>query len=313
MIKGKAGIAGIFGCPGGDKEVFGYIRTVPAELRMREYECYRACYCGLCRSMGKCTGACSRLTLSYDFVFLAAVRMWLAQEPVTTRRFRCALHPLKRRTAVTDSAQLDYCADASVLLSYHKCLDDRADERGFRRFRAGIAMLALRGGYRRARARHPALDSAIRQSLAQLSEYEKRPDAHSADEPAGLFGNLMAAVFSEGLEGACARIAADLGRGIGKWIYLVDAADDFDGDIRKHRFNPYRGVFGNSLTAENRQAIRLSLTEILQDTELAYDLFDSPACPELREIVSNILYLGMPRTADRILFPQHDNQKGART
>ena len=280
--------------------MFGYIRPVPAELRMREYECYRACYCGLCRSMGRCTGICSRMTLSYDFVFLAAVRMWLAGEKPKTRRFRCTVHPLKRRLAVVDSAQLDYCADASVLLSYHKCRDDLHDERGFRWLRARLAMAVLRGGYKRARIRHPALDLAILQSLARLSDYEKKPDTHSADEPAGMFGDLMAAVFSEGFDGSRARIAADFGRGIGKWIYLIDAADDFADDIKKRRYNPYRGLFGNTLTDENRQAIRLSLTEILQDAELAFNLFDPPPCPEIREIVSNILYLGMPQTAVRV-------------
>ena len=138
--------------------MFGYVRTVPSELRLREYECYRAYYCGLCRSMGKCTGACSRLTLSYDFVFLAACRAWLCGEKPETKRFRCALHPLRRRLTVTGSEQLDYCADASVLLSYHKCLDDLGDERGFRRLRAGLAKFALHGGYKKAKRRLPAPD-----------------------------------------------------------------------------------------------------------------------------------------------------------
>lgn len=283
--------------------MFGYIRTVPAELRMREYECYRAYYCGLCRSMGKCTGICSRLTLSYDFVFLAVVRAWLTGEAPKTKRFRCAVHPFRRKLAVIGSEALDYCADASVLLSWQKCRDDLADERGPRKWRARLVMLALRGGYRKAKKRHPALDSAIQDALAQLSAYEKQPDTHSADTPAQLFGEVMAAVFSEGLSGAPARLAATFGRGIGKWIYLVDAADDFDEDIRKGRYNPYRGLFGSTLTDENRRAIDLSLTELLADTERAFLLFDSPPCPEHRELLCNLLYLGMPRTAHRVLFP----------
>ena len=36
--------------------MFGYVKTVRGELRIREYEYYRASYCGLCRAMGKCTG-----------------------------------------------------------------------------------------------------------------------------------------------------------------------------------------------------------------------------------------------------------------
>lgn len=292
--------------------MFGYIRTVPSELRLREHECYRAYYCGLCHAMGTCTGQCSRLTLSYDFVFLAAVRCWLAGEKPEFKRFRCLIHPTRRRTSVRLSPQLSYSADASVLLSYHKCLDDLADERGLRKLRARFASLGLRRGYARAKKRHPELDAAIRNSLSSLAEWEKRTDTHSADEPAERFGELMQAVFSDGMEGANARIAGELGRNVGRWIYLADAADDYEKDREKHRYNPYFSLFGAHMTDENRKEIRDSLTAILCDAERAYLLMDRPPCPELQEILANILYLGMPRTAERVLFPsQHQNDKTA--
>ena len=69
--------------------MFGYIKPLTPELRIREHECYRAYYCGLCRAMGKCTGQCSRMTLSYDFVFLAAVRCW--QERLRSSKKSAAL------------------------------------------------------------------------------------------------------------------------------------------------------------------------------------------------------------------------------
>lgn len=289
--------------------MFGYIRTVPTELRLREHECYRAYYCGLCRTMGKCTGACSRLTLSYDFVFLAVVRAWLTGEKPEFERIRCALHPFKHRHAVRRSATLSYCADASVLLSYHKCLDDLADERGLRKWRARLARLVLRHGYRKAKAREPALDRAIGNALHALADYEKQPSTHSADEPASLFGDLMAAVFSERLTGGNARLAAHFGRQIGAWIYLTDAADDYAEDLRRKRYNPYVGLFGSEMTDADRQAIRLSLTEHLADAEQAFLLFPPPPCPELRELVANVFYLGMPRTVERILFPSQATKK----
>ena len=115
--------------------MLGYIRTQGPELRLRDYEIYRALYCGLCRHMGKCTGQCSRFSLSYDFVFLAAVRISILNEPVTTILSRCPVHPLHKRKTVKDSETLKYCADASALLTYHKCRDDLADERGFKKMR----------------------------------------------------------------------------------------------------------------------------------------------------------------------------------
>ena len=78
--------------------MFGYIKVERDELRVREYEYYKATYCGLCRSMGKCTGQCSRMLLSYDFTFLAGVRMALCGEKPQFKRRRCIAHPLRRRS-----------------------------------------------------------------------------------------------------------------------------------------------------------------------------------------------------------------------
>ncbi len=290
--------------------MLGYIRPHAPELRLREYECYRAAYCGLCRHMGKCTGTCSRMTLSYDFVFLAAARFALAGEEPQMKPIRCAIHPLSKRQAVKASPTLVYCADASALLSYHKCRDDIADERGLRRLRARSASLLLRRGYRKAKKRHPSLDGRIRDALAALSLLEKDKNATpSAEAPAALFGQVMAAVFSEGLDTAEARIAASFGESIGRWIYLADAADDFEEDCKKDRYNPYRPLFGNTLEEEARESIRLSLTMHLSAAERAFLLIDRHPSPEWKEILCNILYLGLPATAERILTKQRKDNK----
>lgn len=282
--------------------MLGYVRVNAQELRLREYEYYRALYCGLCRRMGKCTGQCSRLSLSYDFVFLATLRMSLLGERPQIQKIRCLLHPFKRRNAAASSPTLDYCANASALLSYHKLNDDLADEKGFSKMKAGFLRLLMRGAYRRARKHHKDLDEKIGDCLKRLSEYEKSPPEYpSADTPAALFGELMAAVFSEGLEGGNARIASEFGRAVGHWIYLADAADDFWEDLKKGRFNPYRGLFGESPTKEDLDDLRISLTAQLMRGEKAMLLIDSYAAEELKEILYNIMYLGLPNRAEAIV------------
>ena len=75
--------------------MYGYLRIHAPELKVREQEYYRAVYCGLCRTMGKCTGQCSRMTLSYDFTLFALVRMALTGETAAFRRRRCMAHPTR--------------------------------------------------------------------------------------------------------------------------------------------------------------------------------------------------------------------------
>ena len=282
--------------------MLGYVRAHGPELRLRDYDRYRSLYCGLCRHMGKCTGQCSRLSLSYDFVFLAALRLSLTGEKVKTKPKRCLLHPLQKRNTVIDSEALRYCADASALLTYHKCKDDLCDERGFKKIRARAALLFFRRGYKKAKKRHPELDSVISGALAELAAYEKDETAPpSADAPALLFAHMMSAVFSEGLEGTNARIASAVGKAIGHWIYLTDAADDFLKDQKEKRFNPYLRLFGKAPTEEDWNAVRLGQKKLLSDAECAFLLIDTFPEEELKEILSNILYLGLPNTTERIL------------
>ena len=282
--------------------MLGYIRTDAPELRLRDSECYRAIYCGLCRQMGKCTGQYSRLSLSYDFAFLAAFRMSLTNESMELQKSRCLVHPLKKRNMATNSPSLAFCADASAILTYHKCRDDVDDEKGLRKLRARVALEFFSSAYRRAKRRYPALNDKIHSLLQELRQYEKDASLPpSADAPAAIFGNLMAAVCAEGLEGIEARIATTFGRAIGHWIYLIDAADDYRKDLASGSFNPFVRLFGDGMTEDDACGIAVSLKRYLADAENAFLLIDHFPTPEVREILCNILYLGLPKTADRIL------------
>ena len=281
--------------------MFGYVRANAAELRLREYECYRALYCGLCKSMGKCTGQCSRLSLSYDFVFLAAVRIALLGETVKAEKIRCLLHPFKKKQAVLKSEALAYCAHASALLTYHKLLDDQSDEKGLKKARALLSKPLFKKAYKKAKRKYPALDRTIASELSALSALEKDDGAiPSADAPAACFGRIMEAVVSEGLEGANARIARSIGRAVGHWIYLIDAIDDYAEDCKKLRYNPFRRIFRDNPTEEQWASLEESLKLILTEAERAHQLMDAHPQDEINEIIANILYLGMPATAKRI-------------
>ena len=76
--------------------MFGYVRPCVPELRVRENEIYRAAYCTLCRTLGRRYGLLARLTLSYDFTFLALLRLGLLPSCSGFEQRRCVANPLKR-------------------------------------------------------------------------------------------------------------------------------------------------------------------------------------------------------------------------
>lgn len=281
--------------------MFGYIRTHVPELRVREHECYRAVYCGLCREMGRCTGCCSRLTLSYDFVFLTLVRMAVTGEKPTFGRRRCAVHPLKKRPTMESCEALTHSAHCAALLNYHKILDDKADERGLKRLRAMLLQPLLAVGRRRARRVYGELEAQIASHLAELSALE-RENTDSADLPANAFGALLRDICAYGLEGTQAKLAAAIGYHTGRWIYLIDALDDRAADAERGSYNPLNLMYGTSaLTAEQTETFSAHLTEELMEIESALDLTDGDAFPEGMALLRNMLYLGMPRVAEAIL------------
>ena len=289
--------------------MFGYVRAQIPELRVREHECYRAVYCGLCREMGRCSGCASRLTLSYDFVFLTLLRLCVTGERPSFTGRRCAVHPLQKRPFMDSCEALSHSAGCAALLNYWKVRDDRADERGMRRLRAILLQPMMAGGRRRAKRGLTELDGRIAAHLEELSALE-RAGTDSVDLPAAVFGDLLRDICAHGLTGTQARIAAELGYRTGRWIYLVDALDDREADARRGAYNPFVLRYGaGPLTREQKETLRAHLTEELMGIERALDLLDGQAFPEGSAILRNILYLGMPRVADDILRKQEKDDE----
>lgn len=251
--------------------------------------------------MKRCTGECSRLSLNYDSVFLVLVRSVLAKESPSVENFHCLLHPTKKRVGVKNSPSLAFASDASILLTYYKLLDDKADESGLRRSRSFLARLLFHRGYRLAKKRHPELDASIRSATEELQKAESSPNILPPEAYAEISAKMVEAVFADGFDKADKRIASAIGKSLGKWVYLVDAADDWEKDRKKGRFNPFVGSLGENPTVDDWQAVRLSLFSVLKDLENAILLLDFPdGHPEIKELILNILYLGLVKTADRI-------------
>ena len=290
--------------------MFGYVRVNSAELRVKEYEMYRGAYCGLCRSMGKCTGQCSRMSLSYDFAFLVMARIALTDTPIKFTQRRCLAHPLKRRSVMDRNDQLDFCAYAAAILAYHKTRDDLGDERGFKKLRARLTYPFVSAWRRKAiKAGLGELDSNISKNLAHLASLEGQR-LESVDAPAQIFGEILALIMSHGLEGASTRIARQLGMSVGKWIYTVDALDDMSEDAQKKRYNPFLLLYAGSLPDDKQLSGILDALKLeLLSAEAAMDLLDTDRVA-IKNILENILYLGMPDVASKIACKEKEGKNG---
>lgn len=278
--------------------MFGYVRTSASELRVREHEYYKGTYCGLCRAMGKCTGQCSRMSLSYDVLLLSLVRITLLREPTSFEQRRCLVHPLKKRNMMKRNETLDFSARVSALLTYHKVKDDIADSGFAKRTLTRIFVLPFAAVARkRAIRRDPSLgelDARMAECLSRLTALEKERVA-SVDIPAGIFGELLSDIVSFGLLGAQKKIAENIGKSIGKWIYIADALDDMRDDLKTKNYNSLIEIYGGKLpTNEQIGDVAAALKNELMRAERALELADFDGYETVKNILFNILYLGMP-------------------
>ena len=281
--------------------MFGYMTADKAELRLREYEYYRGVYCGLCRALGKCGGQCARLTLSYDFAFMALVRMAIEESSPEFEKRRCPVHPTVKRPMAMTNATLEFCAAASILLSYGKIKDDLSDEKGSKKLRARFAKPFIAAMRRKPSKKYAELETRLASGLAELNEYEKNCQEPSVDRPAEIFGDMLSDLFAYELDGSREKIARKIGRHIGKWIYITDAIDDYADDVKLGRFNPIAEAYGkDGLSNTVREGLVASLTYELMEAEKAFDLIDYPD-RDIKEVISNIIYLGMPKRAKAVI------------
>ena len=288
------------------RAVYGYVRPFVPDLRVAEFERYRAVYCGLCRCMGKATGQLSRVSVSYDFTFYAAVRLILAGEIPEFVLMRCPAHPGSRRMTAKETPALLFSAAVSASFADAKTRDDLADERGFSRFGPIVRSPFTAGMSRRAeKLLPPGAKEGICERLALLGEAEKERSP-SADRTSKLFGSALGFAFALGLEGEKAEKACRIGEAAGRFVYLCDAAEDLPGDVKQGRYNPLAEGYGKYALGEDgklspmvRESLAAAVPILLEPLGEEADSLD-PAHP-LAPVVKNIVYLGLPSVLNRVL------------
>lgn len=282
--------------------MFGYIQILEPELKIREYACYRGAYCGLCRQMGKCTGQCSRLSLRYDAAAMVLLRMAARGTTPEFTKKRCFLHPLTKADVLVPCEETETVACIMAALAYHKCKDDIADERGWARLRARLALPYFAYVRRRAKRRAPEIDLIAEKGMRAFSQAE-RESGGSADIPANAFGALMGDLLSYDTHGQTHAVLHELGSSMGRWVFLLDAAEDYAKDVQKERYNALHALYGErELSEQMRKTLDVLLTAELADAVAAADLIDFDDRDDLQAVIYNILCLGMPAQARAVLF-----------
>ena len=219
--------------------MFGYVRPLRPELKCRDFDLYRATYCGLCRCMRRRYGLLAPMFLNYDFTFLTLL-LWQPEAEFTPCQGRCHANPLRKKPMCPDAPALELAADESVILTWWKLRDSVRDDGPVKGMPARALSLLLRPAYRKAALR-PEFDRAVRASLEELSILEKE-QCPSIDRTADTFARLLQAAVPP--EDSRNRVLSQFLYHLGRWIYLIDARDDREAAQKTGDYNPWALRYG---------------------------------------------------------------------
>lgn len=269
--------------------MFGYIIANKAELKLKDYEKYREYYCGVCNSLKERYGIVSGLSLSYDVTFLAILLSAFYESETTRQSKHCIVHPVNKHFYFSNN-MIDYAADMCLLLLYFKCLDDWQDDKNFARLTYSAVS---RKNVKAICKKYPIQAQAIRENLKKLNSYEsKNEETCNIDALSSCFGGLLGTVFCN--KRADCRFDTfqndlyNMGYHLGKYIYILDAYDDLEQDIKKGDFNPFIDIYETN--AEFDGYVKELLLMEAADAAQAFEML-----PIVRDvdILRNIIYSGI--------------------
>ena len=278
--------------------MFGYIKAHTPELKMREYEFYRAAYCGLCWSLKEKYGGIARYIINYDLTFLAMLLTESGCEPEVCKGC-CPASPCRKKQYLKSGKAFETAADCSIILTYWK-LKDAAADGGFRDKLISLPAAALlKGKYKKAEAAQPEFARETRRLLEELAALEK-DRCPSLDAAADKFAKILeAAAIGAGSESE-RRILSQLLYHLGRYIYILDAVDDYAGDAKSGSYNPLIYRFetgGRELVEEEKEYLKNTLAHSAGFISSAFELKDKNV---YEPILSNIIYLGLENICEMV-------------
>lgn len=264
--------------------MYGYIEVYKPELKFKEYDVYHSYYCGLCHILKKKYGITAQMTIRYDMVFLILLLTGLYDSKTSSFSGRCPADPKKHLFRYNEFTE--YAADMQILTIYLKALDDWSDERKI----SGFAQKSIFSSKaeKNIKKSYPDKYKNIMSYLDQLHEAEEK-EIKDYNIPAEISGKIFSEIFdykNDFWQESLRRT----GFYLGKFVYIIDAFDDVERDIRKKSFNPLKNDFQtmniNDFTEKYYNILVENIAECTKEVDFLPIIENSG-------IIKNILYFGV--------------------
>lgn len=279
--------------------LFGYVIPFKPEMKIREYDIFKSYYCGLCKELGSNYNQLTRFGLSYDFTFLSLLLSSLREDKDNVTKENCIAHVFKKQNIIKGNRELKYCADMSIILYYLKLIDDVKDDHSIKAF---FLSLIYYLPYRKAKKKHNIKYLRIKKLLDNLSCLEK-DNCNIIDMCAHNFGSIVRTIFQPEYikDKDSLKILGWMGYNLGRWVYILDAYNDMEDDIKHNNYNPIICQYGTDEYGSNetKTNIEFILTYTLENVAKSFDLLN---IKRNKCIIENIIFLGTRNIMENILY-----------
>ena len=277
--------------------MFGYVRADTPYLYIKDDNLYRAMYCGVCKGIGQVCGQAARMGLSYDVTFLSVILHNIAGVDVKIEKSHCLTHCIRTRQMAEVDELTRRLGALNTALVYYKYTDDIQDGDKGRGKR-----LWFKRGFQKVKQKYPEIERIVRENLANQEKVEKAK-TESLDRAADATANMLAEFSDYALGEKKTSATHNLFYAVGKWIYLIDALDDYDKDVKKGAYNPFALAFQATCKKELlegksgedvRYAFHALFYDIRENLSQIHFHFN-------RDLSDNILLRGLPATTKRVM------------
>ncbi len=279
--------------------MFGYILPDKPNMYVKDYNTYRAHYCGLCKTTKKQYGNLMRLGINYDITFIDIMLHGLLDQAPTIKTGGCILNPIQKKPYVLQDEISKNMVHLNVLLTEFKIKDDLADTFSPKK---KLLNILLKRKIKKARANLPdvatVLDSAFLQQ--QQLEIKKTP---SPDMAADAFSVAIKSIYKILLGDKYTDPIGDIAYNLAKFVYIMDAIDDFEEDVGKNQYNVFRLKYPNAHTKS--ELIDLAGEELVQINNgiisSIKEAYEEVAITVNEGVVTNTLWFGLRSRANHIM------------
>ncbi len=281
--------------------MFGYVRPDKAELKIKDYETYKAVYCSVCRTLGSEYGVFSRFLLTYDAAFYVFVMKTVFQSKSDcAHKGVCRFNPLKKCYYIDEDEYLKSAAALTVIMFYYKLKDNINDSKPLKKFASRLFLLYVKPKFNKAKGKYSQFNDIISLSMQKQAKAENEKCV-SLDKACDSSARALADIFTVGIKDEEQKKLVDrTAYCLGRWVYLMDAFDDIEKDIKTNSFNPfvikYSLIYGVSEEIEKdiTRTIRITANETASALELLQKNCYKP-------VIENIIFDGMENELQKII------------